>query len=830
MKKNFFKKLSFVLVLAMVLSVFAPVGSAFAAKAPKLNTSKKYLLLDNEDRNEYDFNVSNVAKGATVRWLVGNEAVATVDKNGVVTAKGPGVTNVAAEVTPKGGKAVRARAKVVVYDNAVEVEVTDLPEADVKVGVEHDFDKAYVTEAGSTSKTSSKFKWSVEKDGEAVSEDVATIDLKGIFVAKEAGEYTIVVRAFQSNPKYKAWVNNNELDYVTAKAETTVKVVPSIVDVKQVNKDSFKVEFDSDMSKAELDKKATVARMIGDKEYTTGTEKIKSVSLDDTGKVATVTLYGNFVEESTYKFKFNNDEASFVAAKVGYREIAEIKFTEDPLVLILDKDVDLAKKVEALNADGVVLYTGTELVGNGLEFSYDDGKTYKLFVTPQGLAYVYEAGVTGTVTAKFERDEYNAETISYDKIKHEAIANVVSVKDAIVAGSISHKLTDAAITAGSDDVKKDDGWARSFTVQQGGSSLVINTRYKLDSNDAYILGEALSYESTNTDVVIIQGTNIYFASKGVATILVKKDNVIVDSFDVTVVDAQKLVTVTPDSALTVSLGNSNDPELKEERTFKFIAKDNLNKDLKGVKVAYTLKQSPEKDVVLANISAPNSNDKGEIVVTVNANGSTKGLYVYELEFEYNGGKVKHNISINVIDASDKTVARYEMTYDKEVDLKGVSSDIRNVDVDVFGLNAHGARVEKVTDVILALNGKDQKGPINAKKLDKGTYTISVKSSDGKKVLVSGALIIKDTTTKSFAVKSAVVEDNSIVEAINAAFSFKINDKDVDFESGDGFVIKSGKDTVTGTSLEAGDYFVEKVIIKRDGIEYEIAINKGLKIK
>ena len=48
MKKNFFKKLSFVLVLAMIVSVIAPAAGAFAATAPKLNATKKYLQLDKD--------------------------------------------------------------------------------------------------------------------------------------------------------------------------------------------------------------------------------------------------------------------------------------------------------------------------------------------------------------------------------------------------------------------------------------------------------------------------------------------------------------------------------------------------------------------------------------------------------------------------------------------------------------------------------------------------------------------------------------------------------------------------------------------------------------
>ena len=65
MKTKFFKKLSLVLVLAMVLSVFVPVAGAFAAKAPKLNSTNKYLHLGRVDKgqNKFNFVINNKEKG-----------------------------------------------------------------------------------------------------------------------------------------------------------------------------------------------------------------------------------------------------------------------------------------------------------------------------------------------------------------------------------------------------------------------------------------------------------------------------------------------------------------------------------------------------------------------------------------------------------------------------------------------------------------------------------------------------------------------------------------------------------------------------------------------
>ena len=66
MKKNFFKKLSFVMALAMIISVVAPAAGAFAATTLKLNATSKTLFLGENDA--YNFNVIGKSTGATESW------------------------------------------------------------------------------------------------------------------------------------------------------------------------------------------------------------------------------------------------------------------------------------------------------------------------------------------------------------------------------------------------------------------------------------------------------------------------------------------------------------------------------------------------------------------------------------------------------------------------------------------------------------------------------------------------------------------------------------------------------------------------------------------
>ena len=102
MMKSFFKKLAFVMALAMVVSMVTPAGAVFAADAAgiALQTAKSDAEILESD---------NIAVGATVdykfygcanwktrglKWTSSNEAVATVDQTGKITGVADGVATI----------------------------------------------------------------------------------------------------------------------------------------------------------------------------------------------------------------------------------------------------------------------------------------------------------------------------------------------------------------------------------------------------------------------------------------------------------------------------------------------------------------------------------------------------------------------------------------------------------------------------------------------------------------------------------------------------------------------------------------------------------------
>jgi hypothetical protein len=98
MMKSFFKKLAFVMALAMVVSLVAPAGSAFAAESGIALQGTKEVVTTYEVTEGYtkDFCFLGAPKDwkSTYKWTSSDEKVATVDKAGVVTAESVGTATI----------------------------------------------------------------------------------------------------------------------------------------------------------------------------------------------------------------------------------------------------------------------------------------------------------------------------------------------------------------------------------------------------------------------------------------------------------------------------------------------------------------------------------------------------------------------------------------------------------------------------------------------------------------------------------------------------------------------------------------------------------------
>ena len=801
MKKNFFKKLSFVLALAMIVSVLAPAAGAFAAKAPKLNASTKYLHLV-DGKNEFDFNISNKVSGWKYLWSSANEDVATVNKkNGVVTATGAGKTKVSVVITDKDGEEFEElTATVIVRDNIKELTITGTP-ADNKlaVGKMNDFNRSYVTEAGKTKGTSGITRWAVSPS------EGATITDKGEFTATKAGEYTITARAFQSKAKYTSWLADatKYASYVTSNEATyKVTVAASMTGVKQTNLVKFDLTFDTAMVKADVEKNLTVSYMAG---TTKVKELVKGVSMSADGLVATVEMFLNFTKGATYVVDYTGMKAvEFVAATTNLADVTEIAILTTTAELSIAKDLDIAiynKDKVNLGADaGLAARVTVEKKDNNLAVL--DGKKLSM----------YKVGDTATINATFH---------TYNWVDGKEVGNLTATQTiTCVEQGKANVGTLKAYTVGTSNPSNFNDPKHSF-FKNSSANLYIHLLGKesngtTDKNTYNYTGSAgtWNYTSSNTAVVMVNPTSgsMYGASEGSAVIIVKLNDVQVAACEVTVTSVRKAATVAL-SMNSVTLSK----DIADNKTITITVKDQLNNDYKTgatnhwsakVKCASTSPTVDEKNLIGGGIEAV-----ANAGVNLTPLGVKAGTYYYNIEVTDDvttTNKLYANLSVTVVEAGSADVAYYKIeTAKTSYDLK----DDSTITLNVYGYTAGG--VKKAVVPYDASAGYGQVATLEVKHTDgtniaSGTETIALSSIDSTNYVVSGGaikVVKKELATGTYTIKAASVSGSTIVspvvfeikntrdqvvkttnkmtsdkttviEAVNDCFGFKIGDQTV----------------------------------------------------
>jgi hypothetical protein len=702
--KNFFKKLSFVMALAMIVSVIAPAAGAFAADSLALSVKgTKYLYLGNATKSSLDVNLKGTKPvGAKYLWSSSKKTVATVDKYGVVKGVKQGKTTVSLAITKKDGKKTTLSVDFVVRNNIKEfTSIVDADGADLDKLVAnkaYDLNGKFTTNGGSTTSTSSVARWSVDSDK-------ATIDVKtGVFTATEAGTYKVTVNAFETATGADAWVAlNDKTSTAGVKATGTfeVTVITSLVSSKQVDKDTLELTFDGDMSKSTLDKDLVLYRVVGSSTITTGAEKVKKVSYDTTGKIATVDFYASFTAGDSYKLVAGELSVPFTAAKVALTEVDKIAFDAVKVKTTDTAGVDLLASVKALNKDGVVIYTGSE-ISSYLTFTYG-GEAGKGFISGTKL-YLYTEGTTAKVTATFSNWYVNESNVYTEfKTSADTVASVYKLDANLNAASISYVLNAAATATSSSTT----GWASSFNVPKGDSGLYISAKYQTnditDGTFRYTDNNALfTYTSNDPSKVLVTGYQLTALNEGSVDIVVKTaaDGKVVGVFTVNVGPARALASV-ESNVYAVTLGNNTNPAVAESATVKLTVKDTSGTKYTGVGVTPTILTAPTGSTLTGATAGlvaytANAND-GTVDVTFN--GSlfvVPGAYTFKLEAGTLGASRSVIVTVNVLNGTDTTVARYVPTLSTtSVDLKTVSGAAVVVP-QIYGYNAAGARVAKLT--------------------------------------------------------------------------------------------------------------------------------------
>ncbi|HHV11206.1 MAG TPA: hypothetical protein GXX75_13115 [Clostridiales bacterium] len=721
MKKNFFKKLSFVMALAMIISVIAPAAGALAATGLRLNATSKTLMLG--ENNTYNFNALGKTKGATEKWTTSNAKIAAVNaKNGVVTAKAVGKATITATVTnAKKTVTKKLTAKVTVGDSIKSLEIVapanaaDL--AKLEVGTDYDFNRTFETMGGSKTKTSNITVWFVNdapatlaKAGET---DGATIDTAGVFKAEKAGEYTITARAFRYKAQYEAWVkagsNADDTKYIKASNSVKVTVLNAVKEVKQVNTNTFTVEFAGPV-KDLTQTSASVYQVLSGTNVTAGLVQIKSVKLDEAATTATVELFSDFYPEVTYKFVFDGMEGTFKAASNKTEDIAGLVFDDFTVNTTVNTGTDLLTFVHAVNKDGIIILNGADISAN-LSFELASTDTSRGYVdSALRRAYVYNSGNQITVKAVLTNYVKNAS----------GVFEPVSFTDSAVGTGVSSNVDEATMqfavkTSQPTSISK--AWADDKVISVDGSSYQIYARYKKttdSSTDPYTYTAdttVFNYTSSDPTKLSVVGNTVYAIAAGAVTVIVKNlDGKVVGSFAVKINPEPVLASVSLDQPSVTVGNNANVGEVKQ------ISVTAYNQTGTVIYTGATI-----SDIRTTQAGAPSVTANG-MKITVHArNGAAVGYYQYTAIVSYTSPVsqtvVTRGISfgVNVGDSSTPNsnatrATGYAVAVEERDGSANVEQYIAKSGVDfkdlkaakqykvaVYAVNAAGLRVDELDD-------------------------------------------------------------------------------------------------------------------------------------
>lgn len=747
MKKNFFKKLSFVLALAMIVTALAPAAGVFAAAKPKLNSKDKTLFLSVDGKDEFDFNIANKKTGWSYKWTSANKKVATVNaKNGVTTAVGAGKTSVSVVIKDKKGEEVTTlKASVLVRDNIKELTITNLPKDDkLAVDASNDFNRSYKTVAGLTKGSQAITRWVVtDKDGKVAT--TATIDDKGVFTASEAGEYTITANAFQSKAKYNSWLADSEkyASYVTATATYKVTVAPSIVDAKQTTLKKFDLTFDTAVKADDVKKNLAVS-------YLVGTAKVKAlvdgVSVDATGKIATVTMYHDFVKGSTYVAEYPEmGSAQFVAATNKVEDVVNAEILTKTAQIGKEQKLDIA----LYNKDGVNIADTTL----SAQVTVEKTTSSNVGTLTGKSLYMHKVGDTINLTATFH---------TYNWVDGKEVGNVVATGDVtcvellkdqigtIEAWSVQANAPTNFKTPKTQIFKKDSS-VELYVVLKGKNADGddLRTSNFIYSN-ATVGAAEWKYTSSNPNVLMVTSTGhspqVYGVAEGTATVVVSYDGVQVGACDITVVGEKKLAQANLSTNYLVLSNNFSD-----EKVVTIEGKDQLGDTISGLTAEVTPNGNNYPAALLVSQGADirfNAN-----VSNVPANGVAAGSYGYTVKIkDAADNAITLSISVSVQAPTNTTASYYAVEADKtsyEVKSTDAISNVK-AQLSVYAYNSAGQKVGKLA------NG-----------LDSATittdYDVVVKNPDGN--TVTGSAFTANPITQGSEIElsnSKVVSGKAVV--------------------------------------------------------------------
>jgi hypothetical protein len=349
------KKISMLMVLAMLVSLFSGIVSASAASAWSFKSAKYDVAVDETiemEKNEYaDFDLLKndaAPTGYTVKWASNNPDVVWVNaKTGQLRADKFGTADlgdkatISATFTNTATKKSATRSFVIVVAEKAAYTLT------TKVG------EAVLGAEALTVGTEYALTSTVAANGKAVDATVAyTVNGAAVTALKfdAAGEYTVVATATVDG-KVVATVKTA---VVAAKANT------AIVSAKQTSLSKALLVLGSETAaKAAADNNSVAVTFTAENSTYEIEALVKDVTVDANNKSAVVVeMFDQFVPKFTYNFAIGNESKGFVAVTAGEADIASISVVTWNKY-IAESYNDLS--VQVFNAQGIEITDSKEV-------------------------------------------------------------------------------------------------------------------------------------------------------------------------------------------------------------------------------------------------------------------------------------------------------------------------------------------------------------------------------------------------------------------------------------------------------------------------------------
>jgi hypothetical protein len=754
MRKNFFKKkLASSLALAMVVTSLTVPTSASAATTVKIvkeggGAAPSILYVG----DKVDLGLSKTVKGYKYTWTVSDSSIATINKKGVVTPKAPG--KVTAKITARNSKgkwvaSYKQSIKVKLRATSVDIGADDFT---LVIGQDKDLN-AVKTPAKSTD----VLKYVSDNP------EVATVDAKtGVVKAVGAGEATITVLSKATsksadNSKY------NRTDSVK------VTVVDGIQAVKQTTPNKFELTFGTDQHEKLTKDQLTVTDANGVKQV------IKDISFDESGKVATVTLFIDLVDKATYKVTYDKSEKTFVAS-VG--EVASIQLSGKTV----QYNKPTALDVKLLDANGVDV-TKTDALQNNVTFTVDESKGYVLWndETKKYEITIYNYPESVTVKATYHTYTYDGA----NEKTYESSAVINSVKE------IPNQAKDITYTLAKD---KADWTKLNTTIPAESTGYQLFLKAKDIDTDKDLTEADFDFDTSDASILTVvksdAGVYVYPVKTGSAYVKATYGQT-VKMLPVTI-GAKAKVTSVSASTNSVSLSDATDLG-GDSATITFTVKDQYGNEPDYKTSGETITVVPISEKASVNgktddvINYLPENNKLTFSLVAGKKLDRTAVNTYKVTY-YDR---TFNISVTATKVDDSsTVSTIKVERDVDsVDLAvkdGTTVEDKTIKFTVYGLNSSGQKITKINNAKLQFKlGSDDKGTVTAKdgvatfgglttktvesktvftKADTGVYTVIVTDPTTKKQTSTSFKLSDSQLAPTFTLEKATVDRYSTLRA------------------------------------------------------------------